>query len=72
MLKQYMNIYVAKCQGYTLEGEECFPLEEIDEKLADMNIFLSLYTETIGLDHHNNKNQGLSLLLRVPLYFLIK
>ena len=55
-LKQYMNIYVAKCQGYTLEGEECFPLEEIDEKLADMNIFLSLYTETIGLDHHNNKN----------------
>lgn len=51
-----MNIYVAKCQGYTLEGEECFPLEVIDEKLADMNIFLALYTETIGLDHHNNKN----------------
>lgn len=54
-MNMYLNIYIAKCQNRTENDNHCFSEEEIDSQLENLNVFLMLYGETIGIAHHSKE-----------------
>ena len=51
-MNMYLNIYIAKCKNRTENENHCYSEYTIDSKLENLNVFLMLYGETLGIDHH--------------------
>lgn len=51
----YLNLYITMCKNTTLNGNHCYPKEEIEERLKNLNIYLNFYLESTSIDHYNQK-----------------
>lgn len=54
-ISSYININVAKCKNRTENGNNCYPPEEIDEKISKLDVYLTFSVESLGIDHHSYK-----------------
>ena len=52
-ITSYININVAKCKNRTENGNNCYPSEEIDEKISKLDVYLTFSVESLGIDHHS-------------------
>jgi hypothetical protein len=50
---RYLNIYIARCIGTTLDGRPCLPEDEVNETLNQMRIYYEAYYLTHTYDHGN-------------------
>jgi hypothetical protein len=50
---KYLNMYLAKCTGKTLDGQECFSDEEITNQIQNMRLFYEANYLTNTYDHDN-------------------
>jgi hypothetical protein len=48
---RYINIYLARCIDKTDDGQPCYPEDEVNKRLADMNVYFDAYYLTQTYNH---------------------